>query len=136
MRPLFEVSKGGDLTVRPTDNVTICAHSTLLRLASSVLDAMLFNCTAADVLKLSENAVDLSIIFEFIYPTKNPTMASCEILDNCLKLAQKYDIQSVFAKLDTSLQTPFFQPAARLSTCAAVPAAECQGGGCVGLWGK
>ncbi|ELU38344.1 3-hydroxyacyl-CoA-dehydrogenase [Rhizoctonia solani AG-1 IA] len=57
-----------------------------------------------EAIDLTEDATTISIMLEFIYPNRQaPLVTSFETLDNCLRISQKYDLQSMIQTLDTQL---------------------------------
>ncbi|KAH7344033.1 hypothetical protein B0J17DRAFT_645093, partial [Rhizoctonia solani] len=96
---------GGDICLRAKDGIEFQAHTVLLGLASSVFrDMFLVGTRREDTIDLTEDAAIISMMLEFIYPNKQtPLVTSFDTLDSCLRIAQKYDIQSMTQTLDTQL---------------------------------
>ncbi|KAF8759709.1 Broad-Complex, Tramtrack and Bric a brac [Rhizoctonia solani] len=103
--PLFNPPTGGDICLRSKDGIEFQAHTVLLGLASSVFrDMFLVGTRREEAIDLTEDATTISIMLEFIYPNRQaPLVTSFETLDNCLRISQKYDLQSMIQTLDTQL---------------------------------
>ncbi|KAL5637139.1 hypothetical protein ACGC1H_000953 [Rhizoctonia solani] len=102
---LFNPPPGGDICLRSKDGIEFQAHTVLLGLASSVFrDMFLVGTRREDAIDLAEDATTISIMLEFIYPNKQvPLVTSFDTLDSCLRISQKYDLQSMAQTLDTQL---------------------------------
>ncbi|KDN48046.1 hypothetical protein RSAG8_03062, partial [Rhizoctonia solani AG-8 WAC10335] len=102
---IFNPPPGGDICLRSKDGIEFQAHTVLLGLASSVFrDMFLVGTRREDAIDLAEDATTISIMLEFIYPNKQaPMVTSFDTLDSCLRMSQKYDLQSITQTLDTQL---------------------------------
>ncbi|KAF8610595.1 hypothetical protein BDV93DRAFT_517694 [Ceratobasidium sp. AG-I] len=101
---LFEPAPGGDMTLRSSDGVTFGVHSILMGLASSVFKDMLsVGAKNDEIIELAEDSKLISLMLEFIYPTKTPMIASLAVFEQALQIAQKYDIKGMLDILDGQL---------------------------------
>ncbi|EUC67507.1 BTB/POZ domain protein, partial [Rhizoctonia solani AG-3 Rhs1AP] len=103
--PLFRPPKGGNVVLKSSDGVEFCAHAAILKLASPVFDAMSSSKTKADIIiiQVTEKTSILSVVLQFIYPTKNPTILDHDMLAGCLMAIHKYDIQGALENLDEQI---------------------------------
>lgn len=92
------------MTLRSSDGVTFCVHSVLMGLASSVFKDMLsVGAKSNEVVELAEDSKVVSLMLEFIYPIKTPTITSVVVFEQALQVAQKYDIKGMMDTLDAQL---------------------------------
>lgn len=86
------------MTLRSSNGVTFCVHSILMSLASSVFKDMLsVGAKSDEIIELADEAKHISLMLEYIYPTKTPTITSLAIFEQALRIAQKYDVKCMMA---------------------------------------
>ncbi|CAE6424613.1 unnamed protein product [Rhizoctonia solani] len=90
---------GGDLTLRSTDNVDFSVHSLFLSVASPVFAELLGTENRDEVIRFSEKAKVLALMLGFIYPRPTPTISSMELLNDALRVAEKYKIDHMKSRI-------------------------------------
>ncbi|KAG8690060.1 hypothetical protein FRC11_014082 [Ceratobasidium sp. 423] len=96
-------TQGGDLTLRSTDSVDFSVHSVLLSLASPVFSELLGAENREEVIRFSENAEILALMLKFIYPRPTPVVSSMGLLNDALRVANKYQLDSMKGRLREQL---------------------------------
>ncbi|KAF8747625.1 Broad-Complex, Tramtrack and Bric a brac [Rhizoctonia solani] len=90
---------GGDLVLRSTDNVDFSVHALFLSVASPVFSDLLKSGSREEVVLFSERAELLALMLKFIYPRPTPNITSLDLLDDALRVASKYNLDSMKARL-------------------------------------
>ncbi|KEP48236.1 BTB/POZ domain protein [Rhizoctonia solani 123E] len=96
-------TRGGDLTLRSTDGIQFSVHSILLSLASPVLSELFQNGNKNQVIQFSENAEVLALMLKFVYPTSTPAVSTMSLLNDGIRVANKYQIESMKTRLREQL---------------------------------
>ncbi|KDN48049.1 hypothetical protein RSAG8_03065, partial [Rhizoctonia solani AG-8 WAC10335] len=96
---LFTPPRGGDITLRSSDGVDFLVHSTTLKFASSIFNAMIAT-TPVTTMELTETASDVSNLLGFIYPNKLPLTINPDMLPGCLQAVRKYDVEGAIEIID------------------------------------
>ncbi|CAE6465992.1 unnamed protein product [Rhizoctonia solani] len=91
--------QGGDLTLRTTDGVDFSVHSLFLSVASPVFSDLIKSGNHEEVVLFSENAELLAIMLRFIYPRPTPTITSIKLLNDALRVANKYQLDNMKSRL-------------------------------------
>ncbi|EUC67505.1 BTB/POZ domain protein, partial [Rhizoctonia solani AG-3 Rhs1AP] len=97
---LFTPPGGGDITLRSSDGIDFPAHSTHLKLASSVFADMISTGTKKDTVQLAEDATGVSYLLRFIYPNRLPLTIGPDALSVCLAVVHKYDVGGALEIID------------------------------------
>lgn len=101
---IFHPPPGGDVTLRSSDGIEFPIHSVILGVASPVFANLLAVGTKKHVIELSETADTISLMLRFIYPnTKLPRVNDFDMLCQCLRAAQKYDLAGMLENVDEQL---------------------------------
>ncbi|KAJ1300087.1 hypothetical protein OPQ81_002569 [Rhizoctonia solani] len=96
-------TQGGDLILQSTDGIDFSVHHVLLSLASPVFSELLQLGNRNQTVRFSENAEILALMLNFIYPRPTPTISSTEVLNEALRVANKYQIDSMKTRLREQL---------------------------------
>ncbi|CAE6465421.1 unnamed protein product [Rhizoctonia solani] len=96
-------TQGGDLTLRSTDGIEFNVHSVLLSLASPVFSEILQIGNQNQVIQFSENAQVLALMLKFVYPTSTPPVSTIDLLNDGIRVANKYQIESMKTRLREQL---------------------------------
>ncbi|KAL5634367.1 hypothetical protein ACGC1H_002433 [Rhizoctonia solani] len=96
-------TQGGDITLRSTDGVDFSVHSVLLSLASPVFSDLLQTGNNREAIRFSEQAKVLALMLKFIYPRPAPIISSLDLFDNALRVANKYQLESMKQRLQEQL---------------------------------
>ncbi|KAG8710266.1 hypothetical protein FRC11_004696 [Ceratobasidium sp. 423] len=96
-------TQGGDLTLRSTDSVDFSVDSLFLSVASPVFAELLGTENREETIRFSENAEVLALMLKFIYPKPTPTISSMELLNDALRVANKYQLDSMKVRLREQL---------------------------------
>ncbi|CAE7229446.1 unnamed protein product [Rhizoctonia solani] len=96
-------TQGGDLTLRSTDGIEFNVHSILLSLASPVFSELLQMGGKNQVIQFSENAEALALMLKFVYPTSTPVVPSMDVLNVGIRVAIKYQLNSMKTRLREQL---------------------------------
>ncbi|EUC62791.1 BTB/POZ domain protein [Rhizoctonia solani AG-3 Rhs1AP] len=96
-------TQGGDMTLRSTDGFDFSVHSVLLSLASPVFSDLLLTGNKREAICFSEKAKVLALMLKFIYPRPAPIISSVDLFDNALRVANKYQLESMKQRLQEQL---------------------------------
>jgi hypothetical protein len=101
----FEAPPGGDISLRSIDGPVFCVHSIILGLASSTFSDMFsVAIKSGETIDLGDDSESISLMLAFIYPSHlSPTVDTFELLEKCLAIAQKYNMQAMTKALDREL---------------------------------
>ncbi|QRV94313.1 The BTB (BR-C, ttk and bab)/POZ (Pox virus and Zinc finger) domain [Ceratobasidium sp. AG-Ba] len=101
----FEPPAGGDITFRSKDGIAFSVHSIILGLVSPVFsDMTTVGKKSGETIDLDDDAESISILLAFVYPSSIwPTIDSVDMLEKCLQIAQKYNIEKIPQALDRDL---------------------------------
>ncbi|KAG9110204.1 hypothetical protein FRC07_008221, partial [Ceratobasidium sp. 392] len=101
----FDPPSGGDISLRSKDGSVFCVHSVILGLVSSVFSDMFsIGKSSGEVIELDDDSESISLMLAFIYPSGIwPTIKSIDILEKCLEIARKYNIEKIPQALDRDL---------------------------------
>lgn len=94
---------GGDLILQSTDGIDFSVHSILLSLASPVFSELLKSGNQTETIKFSENAEELALMLGFVYPKPTPIVSSMDSLNDAMRVANKYQLESMRARLREQL---------------------------------
>ncbi|CEL56008.1 hypothetical protein RSOLAG1IB_02022 [Rhizoctonia solani AG-1 IB] len=96
-------TSGGDLTIRSSDGVEFNVHSLMLSLASPIFSDQLSRSNRAEAIQIPETAEILSLVLKFIYPLPTPVIPSLELLFDAMRVADKYELNSMKVRLREQL---------------------------------
>ncbi|KAG8690654.1 hypothetical protein FRC09_011900 [Ceratobasidium sp. 395] len=101
----FDPPAGGDILLRSKDERTFCVHSVILGLASSVfLDMFSIGKPSGEAIQLDDDSESISLLLAFIYPSSIwPTISNIDVLEKCLEIGRKYNIEKIPQALDRDL---------------------------------
>ncbi|KAG8745676.1 hypothetical protein FRC10_007373 [Ceratobasidium sp. 414] len=102
---VFGPPPGGDVSLRSTDGSVFCVHSVILGLVSSVFaDMFSIGRPSGEEIQLDDDSESISLVLAIIYPSSvTPIIDKIDTLEKCLKIAQKYNIETITQTLDRDL---------------------------------
>ncbi|KAG8690064.1 hypothetical protein FRC11_014086 [Ceratobasidium sp. 423] len=98
-----DFTDGGDLTLRSADGVNFSVHSLFLSAASPVLSDLLKAGNHNGIIRFSENAEVLALMLEFIYPRPTPIITSMNLMNDAVRVANMYQLDSMKIRLREQL---------------------------------
>ncbi|KAG8690063.1 hypothetical protein FRC11_014085 [Ceratobasidium sp. 423] len=96
-------TEGGDLTIQSTDGINFSVHSLFLSVASPVFSGLLKATHQNEIVRFSERAELLALVLKFIYPLPSPIIPSIDLLNEAMRVANKYQLDSMKARLREQL---------------------------------
>ncbi|CAE6414186.1 unnamed protein product [Rhizoctonia solani] len=120
-------TQGGDLTISSSDRVDFNVHSVLLSLASPTFADLLKSTNLNETVRFSERAELLALVLQFIYPLPSPVISSHQLLNDALRVADKYQLTSMKARLREQLKMADSPVSAYSNPLAAVCVASSHG---------
>ncbi|CAE6510198.1 unnamed protein product [Rhizoctonia solani] len=96
----------GDLTIQSADGVNFKVRSSILYEASPVLSNLFKGRNNDDIVQLSETAEVLALMFTFIYPRPTPIINSMDLMNEAVRVANIYQLDSMKARLREQLVLP------------------------------
>ncbi|KAL5634368.1 hypothetical protein ACGC1H_002434 [Rhizoctonia solani] len=120
-------TQGGDLTIRSSDGIDFNVHSVLLSLASPTFTDLLKSTNLDETVRFSERAELLALVLKFIYPVPSPVISSHKLLSDALRVADKYQLTSMKARLREQLKMVDSPVSAYSNPLAAVCVASVHG---------
>ncbi|KAG9119135.1 hypothetical protein FRC07_006001 [Ceratobasidium sp. 392] len=101
----FEPPPGGGVSLRSSDGSVFCVHSVILGLVSSVFaDMFSIGRASEEEIRLDDDSESISLMLAFVYPSSmTPTIDRIDLLEKCLKISQKYNVQKIIQTLDRDL---------------------------------
>ncbi|KAG8708302.1 hypothetical protein FRC09_001329 [Ceratobasidium sp. 395] len=102
---VFDPPAGGDVTLRSADDSVFCVHSVILGLVSSVFADMLsIGRPSGEEIQLDDDSESIALMLAFVYPCSMiPTIDEINLLEKCLKISQKYNVEKIIQTLDHDL---------------------------------
>ncbi|KAB5595275.1 BTB domain-containing protein [Ceratobasidium theobromae] len=91
----FQPPTGGDVDLKSCDDTTFRVHSVLLGLASTVFADMFSGQVKSGTIALPEDAETISLLLAFTYPVAQPLITTLDLLDKCMLVARKYDVEKI-----------------------------------------
>ncbi|KDN40284.1 hypothetical protein RSAG8_08194, partial [Rhizoctonia solani AG-8 WAC10335] len=98
-----DFTEGGDLTLRSTDGIEFSVHSLFLSVASPVFSNLLRTDSKSEVIQFTEKAEVLALMLKFIYPKPTPIVPSVDLLNNGMRVANKYQLENMKNRLREQL---------------------------------
>ncbi|KAG6818257.1 hypothetical protein H0H93_006513 [Arthromyces matolae] len=98
--PLAVNAPDGDLTIESCDNILFHVHRKNLEVHSGAFPPSEFKSTKGEILSLTEDAHTLTMLFQYVYPRRNPDI---ELLtfDSFYKLAEAAEKYQIFSAMDS-----------------------------------
>ncbi|KAG8710264.1 hypothetical protein FRC11_004694 [Ceratobasidium sp. 423] len=94
-----DFTDGGDLTLRSADGVNFSVHSLFLSAASPVFSHLLKAGNHNGIIRFSGNAEVLALMLEFIYPRPTPIITSMSLMNDAVRVANMYELDSMKTRL-------------------------------------
>jgi hypothetical protein len=96
-------TEGGDLTIQSSDGIDFSVHSLFLSEASPIFSELLKPDNRAKLIKFSDDAEVLALTLKFIYPKPTPVITSMRLLDDAVRVANTYQLESMRSRLREQL---------------------------------
>ncbi|KEP46265.1 BTB/POZ domain protein [Rhizoctonia solani 123E] len=93
----------GDLTIQSADGVNFQVHASILCVASPVFSDLLKGRKNDEIVRLSENAAVLALMLNFIYPKPTPIIKSMNLMNDAVRVANIYQLDSMKTRLREQL---------------------------------
>ncbi|KAG8739417.1 hypothetical protein FRC12_016333 [Ceratobasidium sp. 428] len=102
---VFDPPAGGDIILRTADDTVFCVHSVILGLVSSVFaDMFSIGRSSGEEIRLDDDSESIALMLAFVYPSSiTPIIDKIDLLEKCLIISQKYNVQKITQTLDRDL---------------------------------